>query len=340
MGALIFFVVWFGGGYALGRYWCRKGHNKVLSILGAGALSFVVGAVIGALVDGGAPPPATPPTAALPAAAPAPAPVAPRTVAPAKAPAAKTPAAKDFGITLDQYVAEVNAMLRADKIRGPVKAVKKKGAKRGAYAIDLPSKRVAGRVWTDAVSGRVTGVMVMASSPDGRHADKALDDRYAVVDLISAVRPHESRGSLVADMEDMRLEAGSFGVVAKRADDAAVVSYAMTSLGVMATIDLGTLPPPADHGDKSFMAYIQCKAQLKAQLKAPASAEFPPGPDQLLRDRYQPDSYAMVSHVDAQNSYGALLRAGWSCAATYTGQGDDADASNWTFHNVALEDAG
>jgi hypothetical protein len=82
MGALVFLVVFVGGWIVLARYWWRTSRHRVVSVVGAGALCFLVGAFAGAWIDGalsgpdvtGSTPVARSPrhTAAHPAAAPAP----------------------------------------------------------------------------------------------------------------------------------------------------------------------------------------------------------------------------------------------------------------------------
>lgn len=52
MGAIVFVVIFIGGWIVLGRYWWRTSRHRVLSVLGAGALCFVVGAGAGAAIDG------------------------------------------------------------------------------------------------------------------------------------------------------------------------------------------------------------------------------------------------------------------------------------------------
>jgi hypothetical protein len=57
-------------------------------------------------------------------------------------------------------------------------------------------------------------------------------------------------------------------------------------------------------------ATLACQEQVRARLKSPATAQFPPFPE--VRGNEQ--GLAMViSHVDSQNSFGALLRTQWIC---------------------------
>jgi len=101
MGAMVFLVIFLGGWIVLGRYWWRTSRHRVLSVLGAGMLCFVVGGVAGTAVDGALTSPpvvASTPTAPSPAAAAAPskpAPAASVVAAPTAAKAAPAAAEAD-----------------------------------------------------------------------------------------------------------------------------------------------------------------------------------------------------------------------------------------------------
>jgi hypothetical protein len=62
--------------------------------------------------------------------------------------------------------------------------------------------------------------------------------------------------------------------------------------------------------DNSIMAYIMMEDFVKRELKSPGSAKFPGVFDgrQDHVTRLQDYKYKIVSYVDAQNSFGALLR--------------------------------
>jgi hypothetical protein len=52
------------------------------------------------------------------------------------------------------------------------------------------------------------------------------------------------------------------------------------------------------------------KKEVQARLKSPSTAKFPPSSHDIGRVRYVGDQkYIIASHVDAQNSFGATIRA-------------------------------
>lgn len=60
-------------------------------------------------------------------------------------------------------------------------------------------------------------------------------------------------------------------------------------------------------------AYTLACEHLRAKLKAPATAVFPPYDRKFVT---QPEEHKLlvVAYVDAQNSYGALIRTAWAGA--------------------------
>lgn len=346
MGVIAFLVVFVGGWIWLAKYWRRHGHGKAVSVVGAGVATFIAGSILGAYIDGAfkdAPPGAAPVKVAEAA---KPSEPAPSTLATAKSPVPEAPkqpepslAPKDFGLTLSQYVANVNELLKQDNIRGTVKAERKKDEKEGAYTV-APSKHVFALVWTDKPNGNVTGLTVMSRLPSGKKTDGDMNDHVALQDLLGAAASEDVQAEVFTQVNFMRDEATLFGIEAKRAVPPYVLSYSVMPMMVMAGIKFGELPKPVDSGDKSRMAYVQCQEQVRGQLKAPSTAHFPWAPDRSVRNESQPNSYVVVGHVDAQNSYGAMLRAQWGCSATYKGHGDDANPGSWTFANVGLLEEG
>ena len=60
--------------------------------------------------------------------------------------------------------------------------------------------------------------------------------------------------------------------------------------------------------DNSPMAIVQAKEFVRARLKAPSTAEFPGMFEQKQVERLPNHHYAVVSWVDAQNGFGAMIR--------------------------------
>ena len=79
----------------------------------------------------------------------------------------------------------------------------------------------------------------------------------------------------------------------------------------------GFQPPPI--GSKSG-AYANCKGIVTSKLKAPATAQFQSAFGATITDLGK-GTYVVLSYVDSQNVYGALLRAPFTCRITYDGRG-------------------
>lgn len=61
-----------------------------------------------------------------------------------------------------------------------------------------------------------------------------------------------------------------------------------------------------------------CKTKVKATLKSPASAKYPTKPK--VKELFQ-GMYVVTGKLDAQNTYGALLRREYHCYMHYTEKG-------------------
>lgn len=88
--------------------------------------------------------------------------------------------------------------------------------------------------------------------------------------------------------------------------------------------------------DRSVMAGMICKNHVKASLKSPATADFPMFDKNIWKMPSQ--RYVVKSYVDAQNAFGANLRARWFCEIRYKGPGDDANDANWELIKVSLDE--
>lgn len=62
-------------------------------------------------------------------------------------------------------------------------------------------------------------------------------------------------------------------------------------------------------------AYETCAAYTRTMLKSPASAKFPDHDDPAITYSGGGDAYTITAHVDAQNSFGAMIRSNFTCQA-------------------------
>jgi hypothetical protein len=70
-------------------------------------------------------------------------------------------------------------------------------------------------------------------------------------------------------------------------------------------------------------ALVVSRSFVKEKLKSPASSEFGNSTDLVT----QPNdtTFIIISYVDAQNSFGALIRSNYSCKIIYTPETDMAN---------------
>lgn len=77
--------------------------------------------------------------------------------------------------------------------------------------------------------------------------------------------------------------------------------------------------------DHSSMAIVQCKNYVRDSLKSPSTARFPWTSDSQDLGN---NTFIVRSYVDAQNSFGAVIRNNYYCKIQYIG-GEDGYQSNW-----------
>jgi hypothetical protein len=96
---------------------------------------------------------------------------------------------------------------------------------------------------------------------------------------------------------------------------AALAAATVIAAGAAGTVTLLVTRHHAPPGpDTKAIATAACEAGVRGQLKAPSTARFS-GESVFLND----GSYMITGDVDAQNSFGALLRQHWTCFASGTG---------------------
>ncbi len=81
--------------------------------------------------------------------------------------------------------------------------------------------------------------------------------------------------------------------------------------------------------DLSFTAFIQCQQHIRARLKAPSTAKFPFGVYKYWKHKVN-TQFTIVSYVDSQNSFSAMIRTRWSCKIKNTFE------DNWELIDVQI----
>lgn len=88
-------------------------------------------------------------------------------------------------------------------------------------------------------------------------------------------------------------------------------------------------------GDLSTEAIVMCKNAIEGLLKAPATADhpwLPKGTWSMGRGLY-----VVKSYVDAQNSFGAMIRTDYRCEIKYDGIGEIYSDRSWRVLNIGAE---
>jgi len=109
----------------------------------------------------------------------------------------------------------------------------------------------------------------------------------------------------------------------------AALLAAAASLAACAPREPESLSPMQEAARKSPYAATACEEFGRQRLKSPSTAQFQPSP------RVEPNypsrgTYSVTGTVDAQNSYGAMLRAVYTCRVYQDGKG------NWRLERFDL----
>lgn len=91
--------------------------------------------------------------------------------------------------------------------------------------------------------------------------------------------------------------------------------------------------PRSGSSDHSVMAFVHCKDFVRARLRAPSTADFP----FLDRQVTSPaaGTFVVVSYVDAQNAFGAMIRNNYRCTVRYKG-GEEAAQASWDLVDLQM----
>ncbi len=86
----------------------------------------------------------------------------------------------------------------------------------------------------------------------------------------------------------------------------------------------------ADEPD-AISAYVMSHQFMEDRLKAPATAKYPRYDKSFVNDLGE-GRYTVDAYVDAENSFGAMIRTNYSCTLKYAG--DD----KWTLESINLDE--
>lgn len=87
--------------------------------------------------------------------------------------------------------------------------------------------------------------------------------------------------------------------------------------------------PAASERSAKLDAWTYCEIAVKRQLKSPASAKFPwTNLDTVSTDGA--GKFTVTSYVDSQNSFGAMLRANYTCVLKFSN-------GQWSLENLSIQ---
>lgn len=89
-------------------------------------------------------------------------------------------------------------------------------------------------------------------------------------------------------------------------------------------------PTATEDVRSAFFAYQMCKEFVSDRLKAPRTADYPAYLDAQIAE-YQPGYFAIDAYVDAENSFGAMIRTNFICKVKYAGEG------RWKLEELLME---
>jgi len=113
-----------------------------------------------------------------------------------------------------------------------------------------------------------------------------------------------------------------------------VINYIGNSASSSAPAEVSESNQTARNSSTAGQAYIISQTYVKAILKSPSTADF------SLLD-YQSfdlgkDKYKIVSYVDSQNGFGAMIRSNYSAVLLFKG-GDWSHIDNWTLEELTFD---
>lgn len=109
---------------------------------------------------------------------------------------------------------------------------------------------------------------------------------------------------------------------AARPQGAKLLRFAVIVAAFIGILWLGSMCSGRGGDDKPSQSAMttearqQCRQSVKDKLKSPATARFS---DESVSGSGPNATYTVTGSVDSENSFGALIRASFSCSVTFTG---------------------
>lgn len=109
----------------------------------------------------------------------------------------------------------------------------------------------------------------------------------------------------------------------------ALLFVAMFAIAIPALLDsrgqsvpAQTVATPQAHEYSHAEAYAEAEAIVSKYLKSPSTAKFPSMSEVNIKD-LGAEGFQVEGYVDAQNSFGAMLRQNWEMVFQFVGDGVD-----------------
>lgn len=110
--------------------------------------------------------------------------------------------------------------------------------------------------------------------------------------------------------------------------------YLWPSVVVATLFALGIVGSIVQPGITDTRVNIIAQNYVKDALRSPSTADFP-SYDYNVSD-LNDGKYKVVSYVDSENGFGAMIRSNYSATLSFNG-GDWADPASWTLYELILD---
>lgn len=101
------------------------------------------------------------------------------------------------------------------------------------------------------------------------------------------------------------------------AERRSIVAWSVAGLLVVTVVVAALLVDPDDgfEAGSEVLAWEACRGEVLGRLREPSSAVFPPATEASFRD--EDPVWTVSAHVDADNTFGELVRERWVCTIRF-----------------------